>query len=161
MATQVARNPRLVSAATNPEIVKVYAASGVAWGAGQWLRINTSGEAVAVANGATTGGITHQAITARATTDAAGYVYVLKCRTDMVWECNLTSGTASEALIGLQRGIDVSGTVVTIDPSSSETMVTVQDLGYNRNEVVYDSSDTLAIVYVSLPDATINMARQA
>ena len=150
MATLVARNPRLFQAATTPKVVQRYAAKSTAWGAGQFLRINTSGELVAVSNGATTGGISYQAITDRASGDAAGLVWVIKISPDMIFEMNLTSGTATTALIGQKKGVDVSGTTITVDPSASEEAVTIQNLGYIVNPAVYDSSDTLAVVYVKI-----------
>lgn len=161
MATLVAINPKLVQWSTPPQVVTRYAATSTVWKAGQFLRINTSGQLQPVANGATTGGISYLAISDRATGDSAGYVAVIKLTTDMVFEMHMTSATATSALIGQHKGIDVSSYICTVDPSSAETMLFVEDIGSRYDPARNNSADTLARVRVKVPSTSIDMAPAA
>jgi hypothetical protein len=161
MATLVAINPKIVSWDTPPQVVMRYATTSTSWKAGQFLRIDTSGILQAVANGATTGGISYLAISDRASADAAGYIAVIKITNDMVFEMHVTSSTATFAMIGQQKGIDVSSNICTVDPSSSETMLFVEDIGSQYDPARNNVADTLARVRVKVPVTSIEMAPAA
>lgn len=158
MASLTAVNPKLVQFATTPQIVEVYAAAGTTgtsvWKAGEFLRINSSGSLVAITDAASSGGITHQAITNRSNGDAAGYVKVMKIEQGMVFEMNCKDDTVSEANLNQCYDIDVTSNVCTVDISASTTdTLKVVDLGYLRHPELYTSADTQAIVYVEIPTA--------
>lgn len=160
MATLVAVNPKVVKGTM--EIVTRYAATSTVWKAGEILRINSSGALVAISDNASTGGAAYLALTDRATGDAAGYVEVGKITSDLVFEMHLKSGTASAANIGQSYALDVTSNKVTIDTAdTTDPYVTVQELGFNYDPAVNDSSDTLARVRVKFIQSIIDAAPAA
>lgn len=165
MAANTVRNPVLVQSESTPEIVQVYAAAGVSgtniWKAGEFLRVTTGGVLVAITDGATTGGITHYAISDRAVGDAAGMVSCIKITPDMVFKGFAKASTAlTEAWRGQQYLLDVTSNVVTVDQAggASANGVKIVDLGYTREPTAYDIADTYPCVYFSVLNAVIDAA---
>lgn len=157
MAALTAVNPKLVKGPA--EIVTQYAPTSVAWSAGQFLTLNTSGlVAVADAAGGPAGiGLKYQALTSRASGDAAGYVEVLKVESTQEWEMHVKSGTVSAANIGILYGIDVTSGVCTVDTSdTTDPCFKVQALGYVYDPAVNDSADTVARVRVQVVQGAID-----
>lgn len=168
MAANTVRNPELVQSESTPEIVEVYAAAGTTgtsiWKAGEFLRVTTSGVLVAITDGATTGGITHYAITDRNNGDAAGMVSCVKVTPDMVFKGFAKASTAlTEAWRGQQYLLDVTSNVVTVDQAAgaSANGVKIVDLGYTREPQKFSLSDTYPCVYFSVLNSVIDAALTA
>ncbi len=162
MATLVAVNPALFSYQTTPNVVKVYAATSVAWNPGEFIRINSSGEAVAITDAAVTGGVKYQAITRRVAADAAGFVDVLKIRPDYVFKGHVKSGTVSEANLGIQYILDVTSNITTVDTGTTTNgFAEIVGLGYQKDPSAYSSADTVAVVYFRILTSTIDAAAAA
>lgn len=160
MATLVAVNPKVVKG--DMEIVTRHAATSTVWKKGEFLRINTSGELVAISDNPGATGIQYFAITDRATGDAAGYVEVGKVTSDQVYEMHYKSGSAVAADIGIQYDIDVTSNVHTIDHAdTTNPSVTVLELGFNYDSSINDAADTLSRVRVQVLQSVIDAAPAA
>lgn len=157
MATLTAVNPKLAKGPA--EIVTRYAPTSVSWAAGQFLTENTSGLVMVADNaGGPAGiGLKYQALTARASGDAAGYVQVLRVSSDQSWEMHVASGTVSAANIGIAYGVlDASGVHVVDLSDTTDPCFIVQELGFNYDPAANDSSDTLARIRVKVKQSAID-----
>jgi hypothetical protein len=168
MAANTVRNPELVQSESTPEVVQVYAAAGTTgtsvWKSGEFLRVTTGGVLVAITDGATTGGISHYAISDRANGDAEGMVSCIKITPDMVFKGFAKASTAlTEAWRGQQYLLDVTSNVVTVDQAAgaSANGVKIVDLGYTREPQAFSIADTYPCVYFSVLTAVIEAALAA
>jgi hypothetical protein len=160
MATLVAVNPRLVQG--DQEIVSRHAATSTAWKAGEFLRVNSSGELVAISDNAGLVGIQYQAISDRATGDAAGYVEVAVVTSAQVYEMHFKSGAAVAAQEGQGFDISVDSNVQTLDPADTTgPSMTVLSLCFNTNPAQNDSADTVARVWARVLQTAIDAAPAA
>lgn len=158
MATLTAVNPKLVKGPV--EIVTQYAPTSVAWAAGQFLTMNTNGLVMVADNagGPAGTGIKYQALTARVSGDAAGWVQVGRVTSDQVYEMHLLSGAVTVAdNIGYLYGIkDEAGVHVVDQTDTTDPCFKLVDIGWRYNPAENDSSDTLARVRVQVVQGAID-----
>ena len=165
MAALTAKNPEFHSGDSTPAVIadQYCAADDAAWNAGQLVRITTAGTVKQCVSDddAGTGGINAIAVTTIADQGSdTTKVPLFMLGQDCVYRMHLTSGAASQAMVGDQYGIAVSSNVATVDTGdTSNVAVEVVGLMYNIDPYNYPIADTLAVVLVKFLPAVLNAAK--
>lgn len=147
------------------ETAKLIAKNGVAFAAGEFLRVDTSGYLVAVTTDVftNTGGAQYYALADQADPgNTTTYAEVGVITEDMVWEGNELDGTVSAANIGQEYGLDVSSNVTTVDTAEVTNLaVTIVDVGPNWDPSSYIAADVKGKVRFKINADIIAAARAA
>jgi hypothetical protein len=159
---------------TEPMYILGIAGPNIAYGAGQFLRRNTSNQLVACATSAastaTSGGIQFQSQQA-AKLGASGTNtvtdVVMRIESSMRFLGNVIAGqTLADTDCGTQCGISVTaasnvGSVVTLDKNNANVCVEITGVGYVFDPSQYNSTDTGAVCYFKVLSAAIDAAPAA